>query len=61
MDNERMLKVPDVARRLEVHEQTVRIWLRSGHLKGFRPGGDKAGWRIPESEIRRLVEGEAER
>ena len=37
---------------------TVRVTLRSGKLKGHVPGGDKMGYRIPESEIRRVLFGE---
>jgi hypothetical protein len=31
-------------------------WLRSGRLHGVRIGGPRAGWRISESEVERLLE-----
>ena len=49
------IKVPDAARELGVTEETIRRWLRLRKLHGARPGGDKAGWRIPRSEIERLL------
>lgn len=52
-----MLTVEQVAERLGAHPETVRRWLRSGTIKGVRPGGMKLGWRIPESEVRRLLGG----
>ena len=50
-----MLTVRQVAERLQVHIITVQRWLRAGKLRGVRLGGTKAGWRIPESELRRLL------
>ena len=55
MDDEPMLTVAEVAERLRVHPETVRIWLRQGKLKGVRLGGTKAGYRIPASEVNRLL------
>jgi excisionase family DNA binding protein len=55
----RLLTVEEVVERLRVHPYTVRKWLREGKLKGFRLGGAKAGWRIPETEISRLREQQA--
>jgi len=51
MADERFLKVPDVAKRLNVSEYTVREWLRTGRLAGYRPGGTKAGWRVSEADL----------
>ncbi len=50
-----MLTVPEVARQLRVNEESVRRWLRSGRLKGVRIGGPRAGYRIPESEVARIL------
>lgn len=50
-----VLTVTEVAKRLRVNPETVRVWLRDGKLRGFRPGGTKAGWRIRESEVEQLL------
>jgi excisionase family DNA binding protein len=47
-----------VAARIQAHPVTVRRWLESGRLKGYRPGGTKLGWRVPESEVERFLRGE---
>jgi excisionase family DNA binding protein len=52
---ERLLTVPEVAARLRASQITVRKWLRAGRLRGSRFGGTKLGWRIPESEVARLI------
>jgi excisionase family DNA binding protein len=52
---ERFITVQDAAERLQVHPQTVRVWLRQGKLKGRLIGGRKSGYRIPASEIERLL------
>jgi excisionase family DNA binding protein len=58
MESERPYTVPEVAKLLRLHEQTIRDYLRKGLLKGYRPGGTKAGWRIPASELERFARGE---
>lgn len=50
-----MLTVAEVAERLGAHVQTVRRWLREGRIQGVMPGGTKLGYRVPESEVRRLL------
>jgi excisionase family DNA binding protein len=55
MIDEQLLTVSEVAKQLRISENTVRTWLRSGHLNGARPGGTKIGWRIPASEIARIM------
>lgn len=63
MANETQLTVREVAERLRTHEETVRRWLKAGRLKGYRPGGDKTGWRIRESALEEFIaahEAEAE-
>ena len=42
--------------RLRVNPETIRRWLRQGKLEGAMLGGDRAGYRIAESELRRLLE-----
>ena len=47
---ETWLTVPEIARRLRVHPQTVREWLRTGALKGYS-FGKRTGWRIRERDL----------
>jgi len=58
MDDDQLLTVKEVADRLRANPQTVRRWLREGKLKGVMPGGEKLGYRIPSSEVARLLRGE---
>ena len=60
MAGERLLTVAEVAERLRTRPETIRRWLRDGRLKGTMPGGTKLGYRIPESEIDRLLQGDTE-
>ena len=57
MEGEQLLTVADVADRLRIDPETVRVWLRTGKLRGSRIGGKRAGWRIPKSEVERLALG----
>jgi excisionase family DNA binding protein len=59
MEGEQLLTVKEVAERLRANPQTVRRWLRDGKLKGVMPGGEKLGYRIPASEVTRLLSGGA--
>jgi len=52
-----MLTVAEVAERLRINPETVRVWIRSGKVKGIRIGGDRIGYRIPESEVERILQG----
>jgi excisionase family DNA binding protein len=56
MDDERLLTVKEVAERLQANPQTIRKWVREGRLRGTMPGGEKLGYRIPASEVTRLLE-----
>jgi excisionase family DNA binding protein len=55
MTEQRLLTVREVADRIRSSPETVRRWLRQGKLRGFRPGGTKLGYRVPESELRRFL------
>jgi excisionase family DNA binding protein len=55
---EPMLTVEEVAKRIRTSEATVRRWLREKKLRGVRPGGTRLGWRIPASEVERLLSGD---
>jgi excisionase family DNA binding protein len=50
-----VLTVAEVASRLRVSEYSVRNWLRAGRLRGYRPGGTKAGWRVRISDLERFI------
>ena len=50
MANEQWLTVEDIVDLLKVHEQTVRRWLREGHLRGVLLGR-KAGYRVRASDL----------
>ena len=56
MDEDRLLTVHEVAARLRLNPETVRRWLREGKLRGFLLGGDRGGYRIAESELRRFLD-----
>jgi len=55
---ERFMTVKDAAERLGVTVNTVRRWVKDGRLRGHMPGGQKSGYRIPESDVERLLRGE---
>lgn len=52
------LTVEQVAARLQVHPETVRVWLREGTLKGTQPMQRRIGWRIEAREVERVLRGE---
>ncbi len=55
MQTERLLTVEEAAKQLRVHPESVRRWLRNGTIHGHRLTR-RAGWRVPESELRRFLE-----
>lgn len=46
---ERWLGVPEVAHRLSVTPETVRVWIHSGRLPASQPNGRH--WRVRESVL----------
>ncbi len=52
-NNEKLLTPTDVANRLQVNERTVTIWLRKGHLRGFKIGKE---WRISPDDLQAFLE-----
>lgn len=55
MTSESWMTVEEAAKQLKVSPYTVRNWLRAQRMKGTQLGGRKSGWRIPESEINRVL------
>lgn len=49
------LTVEDVSGRLQVSQETVRRWIRSGKLPVLDLGGPKAGYRIRESVLEEFI------
>jgi excisionase family DNA binding protein len=59
MEDERLLKVSEVAERLRVRRETVLRWIKERKIRGVLVGGRRSGYRIPESELARLLRGES--
>lgn len=55
-DNDELLTVDEVARRLKLHPETIRRWIREGRLKAVKLGSDRSGFRVRASEVARLTE-----
>ena len=55
MAREKLWTVEQIASYLLVSERSVQGWLRAGKLKGFRVGGDRAGWRVEEADLERFI------
>jgi excisionase family DNA binding protein len=55
MTEDELLTVGQVAKRIGAHPETVRLWLKAGRIKGFKPGGYKLGWRIRATELDRFL------
>jgi excisionase family DNA binding protein len=53
MSEERFLSLGDVAARLNVSEQTIRRWVKSGRLKAYKPGLE---WRIAPEDLDEFLE-----
>ena len=49
---DKLYTVEEGAKILSVHPDTLRIWLRTGKIKGVKLG---RGWRIPETELEALT------
>ena len=56
MNNEKLLTPTDVANLLQVNERTVTLWLRKGHLRGFKVGKE---WRISPDDLQAFLEASA--
>ncbi len=47
--------VQDVVQELQVHEQTVRRWIKSGELSAYALG-DRAGYRVAREDLEAFME-----
>lgn len=59
-DDTRYLTVTEACERLRLHRDTVYDWIKDGKLEAVkRPGRGRFGgeWLIPESEIKRVLQG----
>ncbi len=56
MNDKKLLTPTDVANRLKVSERTVTVWLRKGHLRGFKVGKE---WRISSDDLQAFLEASA--
>ncbi len=52
--DDQLLTVADVAGYIGAHEQTVRVWIRSGELVATR-FGNRIGWRIKRADLDRFL------
>jgi excisionase family DNA binding protein len=56
MPDDILLTVEDVAKRLGVHIDTIRRWIRSGELPAINLGGP-AGYRIAQADLDKFIRG----
>jgi len=52
------MTIPEAARRLSIHPETVRKWLRSGRMSGVKLGN---AWRLRDSDLTAFVTANARR
>jgi excisionase family DNA binding protein len=55
MAKDTLLTVQQVAERLQLNPETIRRWVREGKLRAIKLGSNRGGFRIRESDIRRLT------
>ena len=53
MNDKKLLTPTDVANHLQVTERTVTLWLRRGHLRGFKVGKE---WRVSTRDLDNFLE-----
>ncbi len=56
MNDKKLLTPTDVANRLQMNERTVTVWLRKGHLRGFKIGKE---WRVSVEDLEAFLEASA--
>jgi excisionase family DNA binding protein len=57
MPDEEYLTVNEVAERLKINPETVRVWIRESKIRATNLGARRAGYRIPKSEVQRILQG----
>ncbi len=56
MTQQLLLTPSDVAKRLQMNERTVTLWLRNGYLRGFKIGKE---WRVSDVDLDAFIEASA--
>jgi excisionase family DNA binding protein len=54
---EKLLTVRQAAEMLQLSPLTIRAWIRRGKIRAVYLGSDAAGYRVPASEIERIIHG----
>ncbi|MFL5760591.1 MAG: helix-turn-helix domain-containing protein [Thermomicrobiales bacterium] len=54
-ESKRWFTVQDLVEELQVHEQTVRRWIKSGELPAYALG-DRAGYRVAREDVEAFLE-----
>ena len=57
MPDEEYFTVKEVAKRLKINPETVRVWIREEKIRATNLGAKRTGYRIPESEVQRILKG----
>ncbi len=52
---ERWLTVKDITEELQVHEESVRRWIRAKELPAIQLGSTKGGYRIRRGDLDRFL------
>lgn len=58
MTDERLMTTREVCAMLQVHEQTVRRWIKHEGLAAIKLG-NRSGYRVRESDLMAFLEGRA--
>lgn len=54
-EQKRWYTVVDLVNELQVHEQTVRRWIKTGELRAYALG-DRAGYRVSAEDLQAFLE-----
>lgn len=50
--SEKFLRPDEIAKQLDIKDETVRIWLRKGVLVGYKVGSD---WRVKPADLEEFL------